>query len=439
MIRQNIAKFQPFYQTLENVGNEKAESNLRLVEEKTIKEEKPVKEEKPKPDTASLFQYILALESKTNKMTGSEEMISLLDKTVRRFIDVKEFDLFYYSEMQDALLPRNRNSKERAINFINNCNKEGILEWVFETGKPVLIPEPASHTIKGPKFNYLLIPIIERKVNRGVVSILTTMTALADDSPESQALRICLGIVLPKLEVVRQKHKLNSIYHDLQVYQSKLTNDFKLSAIGELTSGIAETIISPLQVIMSYADMINKEYQNIDKTLVNGIMSQVKKVNTIVSRLIKFSSIDSSELKIQPCDLNKYIEDYHEVINSSLRNKNYECILDLEEKIPPILSNANYINQILTNAFSVLKPGSENGGGILVQSKYIKENIVLRFISTDFIETLRKSNDDFSRDLSYRILQNLIRTHEGEIVSDASETTGSTLVLSFPLRRKMRT
>lgn len=433
VIRQNISKFQPFYKTLENVKEEAPESKLKLVEEK------PDTAEEHKTAPNSLFlQYLSALESKTNRLTSSEDILNLLEKTIRRIIDVKEFDVFYYSDMQDALLPRQRNCKEKTINFINNCNKDGILEWVFETGKPVLIPEPSTHTIRGAKFNYLLIPIIERKVNRGVVSILTTLSSLPDESNESQALRIALGIVLPKLEVIRQKHKLNSTYQDLQVYQSKLTNDFKLSAIGELTSGIAETIISPLQVIMSYTDMINKEYKAVDKSLIKGIMTQVKKVNTIVNRLVKFSSLDSNELKIQPCDLNKYIEDYHEVINSSLRIKNYECILDLEEKIPPILSNPNYINQILTNAFSVLKTTNENGGGILVQSKYIKENIVIRFISTDYIETLRKSFDDLSRDISFRILKNLITAHEGEIVSDAGESTGSTLVLSFPLKRKMR-
>ena len=435
VLREDISKAQPFYQTLEDVAKEnESESFLRLVEQKP-KVEEDVKTDK---NNALPLQYISALESKTSKLSNSDDIINLLEKTIKRFISLKEVNLFYYNDMQNRLFPRNKNASEKSIAFVNNANKDGILEWVFETAKPVLIPEPNNYTSRGAKFNYLLIPIIERKVNRGVVAILTELNSLPDESLESQAIRICLGVVLPKLEVIKQKQTLSSLYHDLQVYQSKLTNDFKLSAIGELTSGIAETLLSPLQVIMSYADMINKEYKEVDKQLVNGIMSQVKKVSTIVSRLVKFASVDKNELKIQPCDLNKYIEDYQEVINSSLKNKNYECILDLEEKIPPVLSNANYVNQILSNVFSVLRTDNENGGGILVQTKYIKDNIVLRFISTDHIETLKKGYDDYSRDLSYRILKNLMQNHEGDVASDSNESTGSTLVLSFPLKRKIR-
>lgn len=435
VIRQNISKYQPFYQTLKNVENEKIdESPLRLVEP-----ESPAQEEETQTGgSPRLLQYISALESKTKKLSNPDEIINILDKTLRRIISVNELSIFYYNDMQNTLSSRNKNASSKTTAFINSTNKDGILEWIFETGKPVIIPEPSTQTIRGTKNNYLIIPIVERKVNRGVVSILTSINSLPDESAESQAIRICLGIVLPQLEIIRQKQQLTSTFHDLQVYQSKLTNDFKLSAIGELTSGIAETLISPLQVIMSYTDMIGKEFKNVDRSLVNGIMSQVKKVNTIVSRLVKFASLDSSELKIQPCDLNRFIEEYQEVIASSLRNKNYECILDLEERIPPILSNENYVNQILSNAFSVLRATNEHGGGILIQSKFIKDNIVIRFISTDYLEKLSKSYDDYSRDISFRILKNLMSAHEGEIVSDATETTGSTLVLSFPLKRKIR-
>jgi signal transduction histidine kinase len=243
-----------------------------------------------------------------------------------------------------------------------------------------------------------------------------------------------LNTALTKLELLKTRDELVSTYKEMQVYQSKLSNDFKLSAIGELTSGIVEDILSPLQVIMSNADYLSKGIADEDTVMLDNIKDQVKKVESVISKLVKFAGVDDEHTKILPCNLNDLISEYYSVVQSSLRAKNVECILDFEKNIPPVLSHPNYISQLLTNIFSLISLADSEEGGILLQTKYIQENILIRIITTAFIEGLNRAEQN----LELQIIENLMKKHEGKVDVSSDQSKGSTIILSFPLKRKMR-
>ena len=182
---------------------------------------------------------------------------------------------------------------------------------------------------------------------------------------------------------------------NLQTYQAKLSNDFRLSAIGEMTEGIVEDIVTPLQVISSNVDILkNDTEKNIELT---QIKSQIKKINSVIGRLVKFADVNQKDVKIQPCNINSIIKDYFHLVKSTLENANLEYILDFEDDLPPVLSHPNYIYQLLTNIFSFIKSYKTKKGGIIIQSRFKDDNIVLRVISTNQINTARKVKIMFSK------------------------------------------
>ncbi len=372
-----------------------------------------------------------------------------VEDAVKRIIPSKDINIFILEDSR--IVPLTESTPEYSINFMNNAHKEGILDWIFEDTNPKVIPDLKLYNIKGSRYNYIIFPLKHENKNKGLLSILTSLTTLSDDSIESKVIQIIGGIVFSKINLIKKTNELKSAYQDQQIYQSKLLNDYKLSAIGELTNGVVEEILSPLQVIMSQVDFLSKGNQEITESESNSIKEQVKKVEAIVTRLVKFAGVNKENIKIYPCDLNKLIKDYYNLLSSTFKNINYECYLDLADNLPPVLSHPDYFYQILSNIFSfiisspadnvsrnLLKGYSQdkNKGGILIQTRYKERKIDVRIVFTNQIKTLNSEKDAAQYNL--RIVNNLMRKHEGELNFLGNEVNGSVVVLTFPLQRKIR-
>jgi len=108
-------------------------------------------------------------------------------------------------------------------------------------------------------------------------------------------------------------------------------------------------------------------------------------------------------------------------------------VLDLEDKIPSILSHPNYINQILTNIFGIIRKNKEGRSGIIIQTRFRNQNIYLRFVST-----IQLNEEKLKPELNYKIVQSLIKKHEGNFTIKDSFDGGSSIIVEFPLIRKIR-
>ncbi|MDR3627343.1 MAG: hypothetical protein P4L45_10945, partial [Ignavibacteriaceae bacterium] len=217
----------------------------------------------------------------------------------------------------------------------------------------------------------------------------------------------------------------------------KLANDYKLSAIGELTSGIVEEILSPLQVISSTTELIRSDDSQVDGEVFDTINTQVKKVKKIINNLLKFAGNNDVKSKVQPCNINELINEFYMLTVSSLSNDKYECITDLEENLPPVITRPNYIYQLLTNIFSMIRSQKGNEGGILIQTKYRDEKVEIKFLTTDCEEDLKQENLRNNKDINLKIINNIMASHEGELFIDSNDTNGTIINLSFPIKRNL--
>ncbi len=93
---------------------------------------------------------------------------------------------------------------------------------------------------------------------------------------------------------------------------------------------------------------------------------------------------------------------------------------------------------MLTNIFSLIKSYKTKKGGIIIQSRFKDDNVVLRVISTNQIDTANKSENNVQQNLSINIIKNLMKKHEGQLEFGTFENSGAALVLKFPLKRKIR-
>ena len=244
---------------------------------------------------------------------------------------------------------------------------------------------------------------------------------------------LIVNYAFQKVNLIVKNEETKSAYDSLQVYQSKLSNDYRLFAVGELAGGVLEEILDPLQVIYTSVDLLH--VNNGNKEIIESIKNQVRKIESSADRLIKFADRSTfANKKVFPSDLNKIIENYFAIISSSLEKKQIECILDLEPGLPSILTNSDMINQMLVNIFSIITADFTRPGGILIQTQQVKDVVRLSVITTEVINSLNEDNSD----PNYKIVLQLVRKHEGQVETNAHEKFGSKIEIKFPLKRKIR-
>jgi len=429
--KQNTDHFEPFYKSLEDLDNS---DDLKDDGINVFRKNGDVGSNLMLEKYSHLFQSLISFTQDLEELRTPGDFVEALKTSVRRLIPVKDADILYFDDMLIRL--SNLENKQNSLSEVmNHFYKEGILSLLFESKKPIILPELKSFNSQGPKLNYIIYPIFDDNKKKGIFVLLTSINQQNFSEYDKHFINTILSLSLSKVDKLILKTKLNSTYEELQTYQAKLSNDFRLAAIGELTEGIVEDITNPLQVILSLVDLISEESILPEIQKVKG---QVKKINNLVNRLTKFSSINQKNVQIQPCNLNNILNDYYELIKSTLDNVGMELVLDLEEIVPPILTHQNYIYQILTNIFGLIKKSNFDSGGILIQTRFKNDDLVLKIITTNTLEAFdSEKTDDKKSDLNVKIVDNLMKKHEGKFLIEVFEQGGSIITCKFPLKRKV--
>ena len=383
------------------------------------------------------IQNLIQFENEIKKDDHLQVLMGRFALYLKKIIPVKDTTLMFYDEFKRKLVAVNKSENSKIVIAMNNFNKEGIFKNVFSKKDTITVPDLESYNSKVPKLNYLILPVYDEKSNYGILSVLTSLRKEGITELDKKNINILLNILLGKLEKIKLKEQLTETFEELQTYQAKLSNDFRLSAIGEMTEGIIEDIVSPLQVISSNTDLLNEEMKN--KFELKQIKTQTKKINRVVNRLVKFADINQKDIKIKPCNVNSIVKEYFHLVRSTLENANLEYILDFDKNLPTILSHPNYVYQLLTNIFSLIKNFKVAKGGVILQTRFKDNSVYLRVISTTKIENIDlKKSENENYNLSLNIIRNLMKKHEGFAELDSFDNNGAAISLVFPLKRKIR-
>ncbi len=427
--KENTLRAEPLYKSI---------SDLSLfMEEEDVRSEYGSDELKLLEKYSYFIQNLMSFEQEIKKDTNVKILLARLLRYLKGIIPVKDLGLLFYDEFNMELNSVDEEEDSSIAKAMNHLNKEGVFRVMFSEKKTFTLPDLENYNSKGSKLFYLIFPIYDEKKNYGILSLLTSLDQNNISELEKKSINVFLNLVLGKLEKLKLTEKLNETYEELQTYQAKLSNDFRLSAIGEMTEGIVEDIVTPLQVISSNVDILKNESDN--KIELTQIKSQISKINNVVGRLVKFANVNQKDIKIQPCNINTIINDYFYLVKSTLDNANLEYILDFEGDLPSVLSHPNYVYQLLTNIFSLIKSYKAKKGGVIIQTRFKDDNVILRVISTNQINAANKNDgNNVQQNLSVSIIKNLMKKHEGQLELGSFENNGAALVLMFPLKRKIR-
>lgn len=387
--------------------------------------------EKKSNDPQLLFE-IFRFKNEINKAENVSEIIEKLISVSKLIAAAEEAALLLFEEETGKLKPVESVVNNSLVDMLNKYYKEGILNFVFESDRPTLVPELQSYNSNSTQMNFILIPVIEDENKKGLFAVLTSLDKNSLAEIQKETINFLLNLALSEIEKKQLKAELYSAIEDVQVYKAKLSNDFRLMEIGKLTEGIVEDIVTPLQVILSQTEMLKEREENSEE--INKIKKQVEKINGVISRLVKFSETNKRDLKISPYKINSVLTEYYNLVKSTLDSLNLECVLDLGKNIPTMITHPHYIYQMLTNLIGLVdhKPGKKSG--VILQTRYSGGMISLNLITTQALKLEDKRN---SFELNMKIINNIVSKHMGIIVTNSHKDRGCSISIKFPVKQSL--
>ena len=135
---------------------------------------------------------------------------------------------------------------------------------------------------------------------------------------------------------------------ELARQREALAHSEKLTALGSLLAGVAHELNNPLSVVVGQATLLH-DTVNDDKAKARA--EKIRRAADRCARIVKtfLAMARRRPPELAPTNLNTVIETAMDLVAHVLRTADIELVLDLTPDLPPLLADADQLNQVVTN------------------------------------------------------------------------------------------
>ncbi|MBD3288125.1 PAS domain-containing protein [candidate division KSB1 bacterium] len=218
----------------------------------------------------------------------------------------------------------------------------------------------------------------------------------------------------------------------------------KLTAMGQLASGVAHEIRNPLNAISMITQRLNKEFEPGKDSeeyheLTRTVVSEVKRINEIIRQFLTFARPPKPDLVTT--DLNRLIQSVISVVKSQAMDKEIKISAELNA-IPKLAVDQNQMKQALLNLFQNSIDAIHKKGEIIVRSYHTENMVVLELsdngsgISEDErskIFNLYFTTKPSGTGLGLSLVHQIISQHNGNIELQSEPGKGTLFTVQLPV------
>ena len=240
------------------------------------------------------------------------------------------------------------------------------------------------------------------------------------------------------IEKVQLYEETCRAYEDLRRTQEQLLQSEKMSAVGQLISGVAHELNNPLTAILGYAQLLEGaglDHRSAD--YVRKLFKQAQRTHRVVQNLLSFAR--QRKPQKQEVDLGKVLEESLALREYDLKVNNVAVEREIPDGLPSVVADPHQLEQvflnIINNALDAMVEGS--GSGVLKVRVFRKE----AFVCVEFddsgpgIKDPSRIFDPFyttksvgkGTGLGLSICYGIVKEHGGEIVARNREEGGATI------------
>ncbi len=162
---------------------------------------------------------------------------------------------------------------------------------------------------------------------------------------------------------------LEKAYLQLKETQNQLIQSEKLSAIGQLASGVAHEVRNPLSIILQgveYLEIKIPPKETPAREALSMIKDSVKRADKIISLLFDFSK--AARLNLMPEDINSILESSINLVETKVKFMNIDIVKETKKDIPKTMIDKNRMEQVFINLLLNAIQAMPEGGKVIIRT-----------------------------------------------------------------------
>lgn len=387
--------------------------------------------------------------------TQSFDLDEILNLTLRQVVSLlaAETGSIYLSEEDDVSFRR------RAVWGQRTTDRARVSEIKFPEGFGELVTRSRAEVITPEYFPHLPVAVAEfvRPEDRrswiwvllwgkdkavGIIGISSGENR--EYSANDENLLVAIGRQLSTtIEKVRLYEQTCRAYDDLRRTQEQLLQSEKMSAVGQLISGVAHELNNPLTAILGYAQLLETENLGERATdFVAKLFKQAQRTHRVVQNLLSFAR--QRKPHKQQVDICKVVDETLALRDYDLKVNDIKLEREVETSIPAVTADPHQLEQVFLNIINnavdaMLEIGR---GGTLKIRVYGKD----RYVHAEFLDSgpgIKEPNRIFDpfyttknvgkgTGLGLSICYGIIKEHGGEILARNHDRKGAIIEVRLP-------
>jgi signal transduction histidine kinase len=259
---------------------------------------------------------------------------------------------------------------------------------------------------------------------------------------EEQFLSILADQAAIAIENARLFSEVRSTEKRLREVQAHLLQSEKLAALGEMSAKMAHEIRNPLASIGGFARRVAKDLSRDDpnREYLEIVTREAERLERILTEQLQFARF--ARPRLAPHDLNTLVQASLVLVHDKVATKQVRVLKKLEPALPPLLLDADKINQVLLNilhnALESVPVGERiqvvtacDGGEVLLNVANDGPSIAREALKTIFLPfaTSRAGGTGLGLAVAWQI----VREHGGSIAVDSNEDWSTIFTVRLPI------
>ncbi len=382
--------------------------------------------------------------------TQSFDLDEILNLTVRQVISLfgAETGSVYLAAEPEGTYRRRAGwgpRSEARVRMAESFFAEGLGDLVMRSRAEVItqdflphLPQPVVEFICADRLPFWIWVVLWSKDKPiGIMGIASKENRHYSSNDENLLVAISRQLATT-IEKVQLYEETCRAYEDLRRTQEQLLQSEKMSAVGQLISGVAHELNNPLTAILGYAQLLEGAgLDNRSADYVRKLFKQAQRTHRVVQNLLSFAR--QRKPQKQEVDLRKVLEESITLREYDLKVNNVTLEREFDAEIPLVVADPHQLEQVflnvINNALDAMVEASASGK---LKIRIFKKDAHVCVEFDDNGPGIKDPNRIFDpfyttksvgkgTGLGLSICYGIVKEHGGEIVARNRDEGGATI------------